>query len=57
VPILRRWGVLWAVDALLALALYPGPIMGPTRDLLLLPVTAGPLLPVAAVHPVRCRGN
>lgn len=52
VPVLRRWGVLFAVPAAVACYLFPGPVLGPTRDLLLLPVTAAPGLPIAGTIPL-----
>jgi hypothetical protein len=43
VPVARRWGVLWAGPALACAYLFPQAVLGPTRDLLLLPVTAEPV--------------
>jgi hypothetical protein len=52
VPGARRWGVLLALPALAAAALAPGAVLGPTRDLLLLPVAVGPGLPADHVVPL-----
>jgi hypothetical protein len=52
VPGARRWGVLLALPALAAAALAPGAVLGPTRDLLLLPVVVGPGLPADHAVPL-----
>jgi hypothetical protein len=57
VPFARRWGVAWAVPALACAYLFPQAVLGPTRDLLLLPVTAGPELAVLATAPLPLPGE
>jgi hypothetical protein len=49
--------VLWAVPALAAVALLPGAVLGPTRDLLLLPLSVGPELPTLATVPLPLPGE
>jgi hypothetical protein len=49
--------VLWAVPALACASLFPQAVLGPTLDLLLLPVTVGPDLPVLATVPLPLPGE
>ena len=57
VPVARRWGVAFAVPALACAYLFPQAVLGPTRDLLLLPVTAGPELAVLTTVPLPLPGE
>jgi hypothetical protein len=57
VPVARRWGVLWAVPALAAVYLFPQAVLGPTLELVTLPLSAGPVLPVLATVPLPLPGE
>jgi hypothetical protein len=57
VPVARRWGVAWAVPALACAYLFPQAVLGPTRALLLLPVTVGTELPVLTTVPLPLPGE